>query len=518
MNRRRFVMNVIAIGFLSIVMMCTAFIASANPAFDTLSYPYAKSRPVADQYIIIFKKDVSNPQAEAANIVRANRGELIHSYQYAIKGFSARLPLAALSAISKNPNVVLIEQVQTVSLIATQASATWGLDRIDQAGLPLNQNYVYNATGSGVKAFIIDTGIRTDHEEFNNNRVDVLNGFSAFGDNNTVDCQGHGTHVAGTVGGAVYGVAKEVSLVPVRVLDCNGSGTTSGVVAGVDHVTRYKINNSGLPTVANMSLGGGASSAIDAAVKGAVDKGVVMVVAAGNANANACNYSPAREPSAITVGATASNDARASYSNFGTCLDLFAPGSGITSAYYTSPSALAIMSGTSMASPHVAGVAALILQSNRTATPGAIRNFLVDLGTPNKVTSPGTGSPNVLLYSLASGSPTEQQIKIRTISASSSKSGKNWLANVTVSVNRVSNGSFAESIAGAIVEGTYLANGKYDNVKCTTGTNGSCILRSPTYGSSVVSTTFSINNVTHSGSQYTGCAVNCTGLVINRPR
>jgi subtilisin family serine protease len=512
-------MNVIAIAFLSIVMISTSLMASANPAYDTPSYPYAQSRLVPDQYIIIFKKNVSNPQAEASNIVRANKGELIHNYQYAIKGFSARLPSAALSAISKNPNVVSIEQVQTVSLIATQTSPTWGLDRIDQVSLPLDQNYVYNATGLGVKAFIIDTGIRTDHVEFNNNRIDVGNGFSAFGDNNTIDCQGHGTHVAGTVGGAVYGVAKEVSLVPVRVLDCNGSGTTSGVVAGVDHVARYKDLNPTVPAVANMSLGGGASSAIDAAVKGAVDKGVVMVVAAGNDNANACNYSPAREPSAITVGATASNDARASYSNFGICLDLFAPGSGITSAYYNSSTDLAIMSGTSMASPHVAGVAALILQSNPTAKPSAIRNFLVDLGTPNKVSSPGTNSPNILLYSVASGSPMEQEVKIRTISASSAKSGKNWVANVTVSVNRVKQDrSFAESIAGAIVEGAYLVNGRFDNVKCTTGTNGSCILRSPTYGSSVVSTTFTVNSVTHSGSKYTGCAVNCTGLVINRPR
>lgn len=500
-------------------MIGISSIAYANPAYDGPSYPNVESRLIPDQYIIIFKENTSNPKAEAASIVRANKGELLHSYQYAIKGFSARLTVSAVSAISKNPNVASIEQVQTVSLIATQSSATWGIDRIDQSNLPLNNEYVYNSNGSGVKAFIIDTGIKADHVEFNNNRVDVISGYSAFGDNNTSDCQGHGTHVAGTVGGVVYGVAKEVSLVPVRVLDCNGSGTTSGVVAGIDHVVGYKNSNSSVPVVANMSLGGGASSAIDAAVKGAADKNVVMVVAAGNSNANACNYSPARELSAITVGATTSSDARASYSNFGTCLDLFAPGSNITSAYYTSSSAYAIMSGTSMASPHVAGVAALILQSTPTANPNAIRNFLVDRGTLNKVSSVGTGSPNILLYSVASGTPTEQIIKIRTLSAVSVKSGRNWLAKVTASVNRVkADGSFAEPIAGVTIAGAYLANGIFDNGTCITGTNGSCILSSPTYGSNVASTKFTITNATHAGSEYSGCAVPCADLVINKPK
>jgi len=412
--------------------------------------------------------------------------------------------------------VAFIEQVQTVSLIAEQTGATWGLDRVDQPDRPLDTKYKYNHTGTGVQAFIIDTGIRADHIEFGT-RVDTFNGFSAF-DDNPNDCHGHGTHVAGTVGGTIYGVAKEVTLIPVRVLDCGGSGSTAGVIAGVDHVARYKTNNSSHAVVANMSLGGSASSAMDNAVKGAVDKGVVVVVAAGNSNLNACNYSPAREPSAITVGATTSSDARASYSNFGTCLDLFAPGSTIRSAYIRTTTDVVEMSGTSMASPHVAGVAALVLQSTPSAKPAAVRNFIVDNATPGKVTSAGTGSPNLLLYSLATGTPTDQEIKIRTISTTSAKSGKNWLARATVTVNRVkADGSWAEGVPGVTVQGSYFANNTYANTSCITGSNGSCVLSSPTYSSKTASTIFSITGVSHTGSKSLGCE-NCTSLTINKPK
>ncbi len=244
-----------------------------------------------------------------------------------------------------------------------------------------------------MNAFIIDTGIRPDHVEFTGR---LLPGYTAINDaNGTTDCNGHGTHVAGTVGGTSWGVAKQVSLVPVRVLDCKGSGTWSGIIAGIDWVA----NNPLRPAVANLSLGGSKSSAVNAAVAGAVAKGVTMVVAAGNSNANACNYSPSSEPSAITVGATANGDARATYSNYGSCVDIFAPGTAVTSAWNTGSSASNTISGTSMASPHVAGVAALALQANPAASPAAITSFLVSKATAGVVTSAGTGSPNRLVYS-----------------------------------------------------------------------------------------------------------------------
>lgn len=375
---------------------------SATVAPLAASAAPAQPQVVPDRYMVIFKDSVPNPALEADKLVRASGGQLHYVYSHALHGFAATLPAQALDAIRRSPNVAYVEQDQVVTADATQGGATWGIDRIDQRSLPLNGSYTYDYNGAGVYAFVIDTGILATHVDFGG-RVLPGSGYDAVGDGNgTSDCNGHGTHVAGTVGGNTYGVAKGVSLVPIRVLNCQGSGTSSGVAAGLDYVTgRTDLR----PAVGNMSLGGGVSSTIDTAVSNAVKSGVTLAVAAGNSSADACNYSPARAPSAITVGATTSTDAQASYSNYGTCLDLYAPGSSITSDYYSSTTATATMSGTSMATPHVAGVAALVLSANPSATPATVAQTIVANATPDKVTSIGTGSPNLLLYSLTGAPP-----------------------------------------------------------------------------------------------------------------
>jgi subtilisin family serine protease len=294
--------------------------------------------------------------------------------------------------LSQDFRVLFVEEDGVVTADVTQSNPPWGLDRIDQRNRPLSATYTYNWTGSGVRAYVIDTGIRTSHSQFGGRASNVFDAFGGSG----ADCNGHGTHVAGTIGGSTYGVAKSALLRGVRVLDCNGSGSTSGVIAGVDWVRNNRIN----PAVANMSLGGGASSSLDTAVNNLANSGVAIAVAAGNSNTDACTQSPARAASAITVGSTTTSDARSSFSNFGVCLDLFAPGSGILSSWFSSDTATATLSGTSMASPHVAGAAALYKQANPSASASTIRNALVNNATTNVISGAGSGSPNRLLYTL----------------------------------------------------------------------------------------------------------------------
>ena len=349
---------------------------------------------VRDQYIVVFKSDASDSDVDDAVRGVEGMGQVHYRYSAALKGFAATLPEKAVQGLQRNPKVDYIEADLEVTLDTTQTGATWGIDRIDQANLPLSGTYTYTNTGAGVKAYIIDTGILTSHTQFGGR---ATYGYDAVGGKGAgTDCNGHGTHVAGTVGGSTYGVAKGVSLVAVRVLNCRGSGTTSGVVAGIDWVTSNHTGNN--PAVANMSLGGSASTALDTAVKNSIADGVTYALAAGNESTNACNRSPARVPEAITVGATTSTDAQASYSNYGSCLDLYAPGSSITSAWHTNNTATNTISGTSMATPHVAGVAALYLQSNSSASPATVRNALVNGATSGKVTGAGSGSPNLLLF------------------------------------------------------------------------------------------------------------------------
>lgn len=398
--------NIYRVYFLLLVVMLLASplatTLAANP--DQVSkaplYGLNTQDAIPGQYIVVLKEVTPFDAAMSVQSYAQQDPDTVVLYTYAdvIQGFAAQLSPEMVDALRADPSVTYVEADQVVSIGATQTNPpSWGLDRIDQRNRPLDNSYTYNYTGAGVNAYIIDTGILASHSNFGGR---VRSGYTAINDGQgTNDCQGHGTHVAGTVGSSSYGVAKQVTLYAVRVLGCDGSGTNAGVIAGVDWVAQNHIK----PAVANMSLGGGASSAVDTAVRNAIVAGVTVVVAAGNDNQNACNYSPARQPDAITVGSTTNTDARSSFSNIGACLDIFAPGSNIVSTSRTGGTQS--MSGTSMASPHAAGVAALYLQANPSASPAQVANALINNATVNVVTGAGAGSPNRLLYSIFGTTP-----------------------------------------------------------------------------------------------------------------
>lgn len=329
-------------------------------------------------------------------------GEVLYTYDHALLGMTVRLTNLQASLLGILPGVISVEPDRMVTTVAVQSNATWGLDRVDQPALPLDSSFQYPDNGGrDVNIYVVDTGVRTTHQEFTGRALPGRNFVSSGGflfggsvnPDDYEDCNGHGTHVAGTAAGSTYGVAKQANVVPVRVLNCFGSGSTSAVIAGVDWVA----GNHQKPAVANLSLGGFTSTALDTAVANAVDAGVTMVVAAGNDNANACNGSPNRVPEALTVGATTRQDQRSSFSNFGACVDLFAPGSDITSAWYQSDTQTASLNGTSMAAPHAAGAAALYLGANPSATPDAVNVALVDDTVTGAISNAGNQSPNRLL-------------------------------------------------------------------------------------------------------------------------
>jgi subtilisin family serine protease len=368
-------------------------VASGETALEAFIDDGEQASPGTSNYIIVFKP-AANMDREIRGI-GAIKGAVGPKFQNAFKGVMARLTEQQMTALSRNPNISFIEKDATVSLVepsnvSNQISAPWGLDRIDQV-TGRDTTYTYTATGSGVTAYVIDTGILASHSSFGGR---VLPGFSSIA-GGTSDCNGHGTHVAGTIGSATFGVAKAVSLVPVRVLDCNGSGTVSGVIAGIDWVSSQA---TGGLRVANMSLGGVSSSAIDTAVNALINRGVTVVVAAGNNSADACSYSPARVPAAITVAASTSSDGFASYSNRGSCVDIVAPGTSIQSAWHTSNTATNTISGTSMASPHVAGAVALYFQKFGAMNPAQMDQQLKSRASVNVISSVPNGTANRFLF------------------------------------------------------------------------------------------------------------------------
>ncbi len=379
---------------------------------------------IEGRYIVVFKGDTSEKAVESAmeTSVQASGGTVLRRYTAALNGFAAELSDEAVQTLRENPDVAYVEADQIWHVTGDQSPVTWGIDRIDQHDLPLNDHYRWDSSGSGVHAYIIDTGIRITHDEFGGR---ASYGYNALGSEDPTDDNGHGTHVAGTVGGSTYGVAKNVSLYAVKV--CSDTCSASAIIDGVDWVT----DNHNSPAVANMSLGRRGSLAVDDAVSASVSAGVFYAVAGGNTNTNACGYSPGRLAEVVTVGATNASDERAQYpddgwisgtgSNHGDCLDLFAPGTSITSASHASDSATATMSGTSMASPHVTGVAALILEDLPKARPGRIFNILTYNATEGQLSDIGSGSPNRLVYSAEDAKFVTQDVPLEMVAGTSAR-------------------------------------------------------------------------------------------------
>jgi subtilisin family serine protease len=359
---------------------------SARPAPGEAVRAAAPGRAIEGQYIVVL-----NEGADPRSVAAVAQVSPLHVYTAALNGFAAELNQGQLNALQHNPAVAFIEEDQLVEPSATQSGATWGIDRIDQRARPLSGTYTYTSTASNVRAYIIDTGVRATHAQFGTR---AQNSYNATGDGKNYDCNGHGTHVAGTVAGSTYGVAKGALIRAVKVFTCSGGSANSTIIAGIDWTTANHVK----PAVANLSLGGGASQATDDAVNRLANAGVFVAVAAGNSNVDACGTSPARAANVVTVASSTSTDAKSSFSNWGSCVELYAPGSSITSAWYTGDTATNTISGTSMASPHVAGVGALYKATYGDASFSTIRTWLINNSTTGVITGNVSGTPNRLLF------------------------------------------------------------------------------------------------------------------------
>jgi len=440
--------------------------------------------PGLTRYIVTLKPGTLDVRQVAQTIANGAGVRPDFIYEHAVQGLALSLPTALsgyfVEAIRRTPWVEAIEPDSVVTHYQQQASPTWALDRIDQRALPLNALYSYPGTGAGVRIYIVDSGVRSTHAEFSGR---ILSGYTSVSDGRgTEDCHGHGTHVAGIAAGSTYGVAKGASIVPVRVLNCNGSGSNSSVIAGLDWIAANGVK----PAVVNMSLGGSTSTAVDNAVANVVSKGIVVAVAAGNSNADACRSSPARAASALTVAASTSGDSRASYSNWGKCVDLFAPGDSVLSAGISSDVATATLSGTSMASPHVAGASALLL-AGTTNSPATIEQLLESRATPRRIASAGTNTPNLLLYTGPDSAP-GGVVSVGRLSASKAVESSTWTATVTILVRDAAN----DPVYGADVGGRFSVT--TSNYTCRTDDSGTCSV-TISLKKSVASTSFSVNSV-----------------------
>ena len=478
------------------------------------------NRPIEGEYIVVLKPEAASLAGEPSLLGRVNRSQvatiaqqisrshsarLVRSYKKALRGFAVKADDKALARLLADPRVAYVQENGIVELAATQNNAIWSLDRIDQRDLPLSTSYTYDTNAAGVHAYIIDTGIRADHTEFTG-RVGA--GFTSELDGRgTADCQGHGTHVAGTVGGTQWGVAKGVTLHPVRVFGCGATTTTDKILAGIDWVTQNHIK----PAVVNMSLGSGADQAKDDATQAMINAGVITVIAAGNNNGNACLNSPGRVPAAITVGATMSNDRRpdptnwgvGNGSNFGACLDIFAPGDNITSAAITGGTATSTPnSGTSMAAPAVAGAAALYLAVHPLATQAEVAQAIIDGASTNKVTNAGANSPNKLLYSLlGGGNPPDNTPPVANFSSSANGLTVSFTDSSTDSDGSIASRSWnfgdGTSSTATSPSKTYAAAGTY-TVTLTVTDNGGAT-HAKTSSVTVTSTTPPTGNVLANG-------------------